>query len=68
VPTGRDIPTGAQSPAAIRSLEHASKKSALPVLLLGLALVIVAVLIGFALVNRAKSTAPAEPAKAPASP
>jgi len=61
-PTGRDIPTGAQSPAAIRSIAQSQKKSALPILLLGLAFVVVAVLIGVALLSR--SSAPAEDPKA----
>jgi hypothetical protein len=61
-PTGRDVPTGAQSPAALRSAAQSSKKNALPILLLGLALVIVAALIAFALMRRSKEAEPPEPA------
>jgi len=67
VPTARDIPTGAQSPAALRSMAQQGKKNALPVLLLGAAFIVVAALITFALLSRAKSTepAPSDPAQPP---
>lgn len=61
-PNGREIPTGAQSPAALRSIAQQQKKSAVPLLILGVALLVVAVLIGIALVTR--SSAPPEDPKA----
>jgi len=75
-PTGRDIPTGAQSPAALRSAAQgqgvgparAQKSSALPVVLLGVALLVVAILIGIALLNRPKAPDAAEKTPAPAAP
>ena len=67
-PTGRDVPTGAQSPAALRSIAQTSKKSALPLLLLGLALVIVAALIAIALINRSKAEPEAPNAPPPTVP
>ena len=68
VPTARDIPTGAQSPAALRSVAQQGKKNALPVLLLGAALIVVAGLITFALLSRAKSAPPTDAPPAPAAP
>ena len=59
-PNGREIPTGAQSPAALRSVAQQQKKSAVPLLILGVALVVVAVLIGVALLSRS-STPPEDP-------
>ena len=71
-PNGREIPTGAQSPAALRSIAQQQKKSAVPLIILGVALLVVAILIGVALATRsgssteeAKPTDPGAAAPAP---